>query len=299
MISTGVMALTGWLWVDMVAALVVVLLIGKAAWDIVQSTGRVLVDTAPYAPDDLSAIVHDVPGVQAIQRVRSRGPLDSSHIDVDVKIAPEMTTDQSNSIAHAIRQRLHHHLDGVQEIEVHFSPHYPQGRNPMLTARAYADALGLGTHDVHLSYEKDDCVLEMHVEVPFDLTLEEAHRQVSQLERDIRQALPNLQRVVTHIEPAPRVDHTPDNAALQQRATDIQEQVHEILDAQYPQVGWHDITARAMTRGFAANLHATLPAQMSVEAAHVIVEEAERSLRDRLPELAKITIHAEPHDHGS
>ena len=91
-------------------ALVVVLLIGKAAWDIVQQTGRVLVDTAPYSPDDLRAVLATMPQIPPVERARSRGPADAVHIDIDVQVPPEMTADQTSSLTYAIRERLRDEL---------------------------------------------------------------------------------------------------------------------------------------------------------------------------------------------
>lgn len=296
-ISTVIVALTGWAWVDVAAALVVVILIGKAAWEIVSQTGQVLVDTAPYSPEQLMTLITDIPNICGIIRARSRGSRDAVHIDMDVRVAPEMTAEQSNSITYAIRKRLEANLDGIAEIEVHFSPHHPNGRDAVLTARAYADARGLSTHEVQVSRDKSGTVLEMHVEVPPQQTLAQAHEQVSQLETDVTDALPEIDRVVTHIEPAQGQQSISDDTVLMRRAITIQSKADTLLNTHYSHVGWHDLSARPLNHGFAMNLHATLPAQMSVESAHDMAESAETLLRGAIPELARVTIHTEPFDH--
>jgi divalent metal cation (Fe/Co/Zn/Cd) transporter len=120
-------ALFGWVWADVVAALVVVSLIGHAAWTILQRTGNVLVDRAPYSGDELEALVADVVDDNAamdacILRARSRGPVDAAYIDIDVQVDPETTTARSATLADAIRDRLTTTLGGVEEVEVHFFP---------------------------------------------------------------------------------------------------------------------------------------------------------------------------------
>lgn len=294
MISTGVVALTGWGWVDVIAALVVVGFIAHAAWQIVHDTGRVLVDTAPYSPEELTSLVCDIAGVQQVARARSRGPLDATQIDIDLQVAPEMTADQSNSIAYAVRQKLENELTGIAEIEVHFSPYYPQGRDAVLTARAYADAMGLSTHEVQIGHDADGCVLEMHVEVPPEQTLAEAHAQVSQLEAKLAEVLPKIERVVTHIEPALQTEAVANEPTLLQHAHVLQTQAQNLLKQQFPQIDWHDIRTRPIPHGFAINLHAAMPAQMSMAAAHAVAEHAETLLRGNLPELHRIIIHTEP-----
>jgi cation diffusion facilitator family transporter len=120
LVSSILVTITSWAWLDAVAALVVVALIGKAAWEIVAQTGQVLVDTAPYSPDELSEIIADVPHVSEVVRSRCRGPRDAVHIDMDVCVPPEMTVQQTNRITSMIRERLETELDGVAEVEVHF-----------------------------------------------------------------------------------------------------------------------------------------------------------------------------------
>ena len=46
-VSSIMVALTGFAWIDIASALIVIVLIGKAAWEILTQTGQVLVDTAP------------------------------------------------------------------------------------------------------------------------------------------------------------------------------------------------------------------------------------------------------------
>ena len=296
-ISTALVSLTGWVGFDLMAAFVVVLLIARAAWEILAQTGRVLVDEAPYSSEKLSGIITTVPNVDNIVRARSRGPADAAHIDIDLYVPPEMTTEQSNSIRYAISQRLKGEIAGIAEIEVHFVPHHANGRNAMMTARAYADARGLSAHEIQLNYDERGTVLEMHVEVPRQQTLVDAHGEVSDLEDDILGALPNIDRIVTHIEPAQELAVASADTKLINRATQIQTQAQHLLQQHYPDVGWHDWATRSVPHGVALSVHATLSALTSVEDAHEISENAETLLRARISGLHRVIIHTEPFDH--
>ncbi len=120
--SMGAMMLTGWGWIDLVAAGVVIVLILRAAWRIIQQTGRVLVDAAPYPPEVLSELVADVPLIAGVVRARSRGTADAAHIDIDVLVPPQTTVAQTATITTAIRDRLSVRLGGISEVEIHFMP---------------------------------------------------------------------------------------------------------------------------------------------------------------------------------
>ena len=293
--STALVA-AGLVWVDVLAALFVVGLIARAAWGIVRQTGSVLVDTAPYSQEDLVALVEPLPCVQKVLRARSRGTADAAHLDIDVQVARETTAEHAETITATIRKTLHQHLDGIAEVEVHFAPTDNSKRNYALAARACADALGLSTHEVRMIDGPKGRTLDLHVEVPPGQTLDAAHEQVSQLEHDIQLQLPDIQDVITHIEPAlgrkgERVGDVPqsEQAGMQALA---------LLQEQFPAVDWHDLSVYDGD-GFSLTMHAALPADMAIESAHELAEDAEALLRTEFPHLNRVTIHTEPYENAS
>lgn len=302
LVSMALVAGLGWAWADIAAALVITVLIGRAALEVLRQTGDVLVDKAPYTPDELTQLVMQVPCVDEVVRVRSRGVASAAHIDVDVEVAREMTADHTAAIAGAIREQLEEELGGVSEVEVHFIPRTDADGEPdyALAARARADALGLTTHEVHISENRNGKILEMHVEVPRDETLGAAHERVSQLEAAVQSQLPDVVEVITHIEPA-QVELLPnhnDSGILRQSML-IEKRALKLLHERYPGVNWHDLRVYPHngSGGFALTTHVTLPTQISIEAAHRIAEDAETLLRAEIGQLERVTIHTEPPEH--
>lgn len=294
-VSMSLVTLLGWAWADIAAALVITLLIGRAAWQVLGQTTSILVDTAPYSPDDLTRIVKAVPAVNDVVRVRSRGSRSDTHIDVDVRVAPEMTANQIANISEAIDDRLRQDLPGVSEVKVQIVPYvnHDSGPDYVLLARAKADALGLTTHEVRLTQGDVGRVLEMHVEVPPDQTLDEAHRQVSELEQKIQNDL-DIVRVITHIEPALPVTDTACDHVTSGQARQLEQRIQSVLAEHHPGWDWHEVRVEPFNQGYAASMHVALPAQISVEAAHRIAEEAEILLRADEPQLERVMIHTEP-----
>jgi divalent metal cation (Fe/Co/Zn/Cd) transporter len=205
-----------------------------------------------------------------------------------------MTAEHTAAITSTIREQLHTVLDGVSEVEVHFVPAPIDEQDYVLMARACADALGLSTHEVTITDNQDGKVLECHVEVPPQQTLGDAHEQVSQLEHNLREQLPDVVRVVTHIEPAQSTDEPHLESP---RTLVLQTQAQTLLMEHFPNVDWHDWQTHACYHGFNLNVHATLSPQMTIESAHAIAESAETLLRGHMHELSRVTIHTEPFDH--
>lgn len=121
-----ILVLMGAAWMDTVAALVVVGMIVRAAWRVLRSAGGVLVDTAPYSPEQLQDWAAGAPRVRQVTRARSRGTADAAHIDIDVQVCPQMTVAQLANVTEDIRDtvtdRVRASGGDVLEIEVHVSP---------------------------------------------------------------------------------------------------------------------------------------------------------------------------------
>ena len=67
--------------------------------------------------------------------------------------------------------------------------------------RLLAARHGLGAHGIRIYEEDRQRWLELHLEVSDSLLLDEAHRQATDFERALRQSLPGVTRIITHIEP--------------------------------------------------------------------------------------------------
>ncbi len=292
-VIVGLAATTlGFPWMDTVIALLIVVLIGYAAYTILSRTTQILVDAAAIDPTAIRRVVESVPGVDSILRVRSRGPADTIYADIDVQVPPATTADHASAIAEEIADRVKTEFGGISEVQVHFAPHYEGPQDPVLIARAAADALGLSIHEVTNILTGEGLILEMHVEVQPTLTLLAAHQQVSELERRVRAALPDVHDVITHIEPTSGQA----GAVVMQtaRAMGQRDQATAIASGLYPDAHWHDATIRPVLGGYAITIRCELPGAVSVQEAHAIAEHVETQIRAALPQVQRVTIHTEP-----
>ncbi len=281
----------GYAWMDTVIALLIVVLIGRAAFSILRNTTQILVDAAAIDPAEIRRIVASVPGIDNILRVRSRGPADTILADIDVQVQPATTADRASAIADEITHRVKNAFSGITEVQVHFAPHHDNPQDHVLVARAAADALGLSVHEVTEILTSEGVILEMHVEVMPTLTLAAAHKEVTELEKRVREALPEIHDVITHIEPV-----SGQAGAVMQTAKAVaqRDQALAIANSLYPDAHWHDATIRPVMGGFAMTLHCWLPGAVSVQEAHGIAEHVETQIRAALPQVQRVTIHTEP-----
>jgi cation diffusion facilitator family transporter len=290
LISLAVIEL-GYPWIDMVVGLLIVVVIGRVGLGIIGQTSNVLADRQTLDPRDVADLIKDVPGLEETVRVRSRGPADAVYVDIDARVKPALTTDHAYAIAKAIKARVRDAHPEVEEVQVHFAPQRSASTDYTLEARAVADALGLNIHEVVPIPIRDGIALEMHVEVQRGLTLVEAHQQVSELETRLKNEIPRVREVLTHIEPA---DAHGAPVTQSQAALELRDQALAIANQLYPDADWHHVTVRLALGGYALMMHCHLPALVSVEDAHAIAEHVETSIRNALPLVQRVTIHTEP-----
>jgi divalent metal cation (Fe/Co/Zn/Cd) transporter len=229
--------------------------------------------------------------VEETTRVRSRGAADAVYVDVDTRVNPAVTTDHAYAIARAIKERIRETYPEVEEVQVNFAPQHNGETDYMLEARAIADEMGLNVHEVIPVPVRDGISLEMHVEVKPGLTLGEAHRQVTELENRLRDRLPKVREVLTHIEPS---DPHGSPLTQTQAALNLRDKALEIANRLYPDGRWHHAAIRLALGGYALTMHCYLPASVSVEEAHAISEHVETTIRNEMPQIQRVTIHTEP-----
>src|SRR5574341_256866 len=282
----------GWTGLDPVAALLVVGLIGLVAWNIVRRSAAILVDRAALDPHVVGSVVEGVAGVHQVTRVRSRGPGDDVHLDIDVEVSGPTTADRSDAIAREMRSRLRNRFPGLTDIRVYFYPQHDAPLDLASLVRAEADALGIGVHEIIPADSNEGVILEMHVEVSPEQSIGEAHAIVTELEERLKQDIPHLDRIVTHIEPAsPREEIRQINGD----ARALGRKILQIVRDMYPDHRWHDLNIRIEADGgYALSMHCHVPEDMRIEDAHHIAEAVETRLRAMLPVLHRVTIHTEP-----
>jgi len=281
----------GYAWADVVVALVIMVVIGRTSLAIIGQSSGILADRQTLDPADVEKLLNDVPGLDEIVRVRSRGPADAVYVDIDARINPSVTADHAYAIAKAIKERIRAAYAEIEEIQVNFAPQRNAPTDYALEARAVADGLGLGVHEIVTLPQQDGIALEMHVEVPPGLSLTEAHRQASELESRLKARLPAVQTVLTHIEPASERGSA---LILTQTALELRDQALARAQALFPGAQWDEPMLWLALGGYALTIRCRLPGSVSVEEAHSIAEQVESALRTELPLIQRVTIHTEP-----
>ena len=285
---------------DPLLAAFVALMIAKIGVDILREILPVLVDQAAFDPSQIAQVVDDVGGIESFNRVRSRGAAGSAAIDLHVRVSAEKTVREANVIADEVRRRLLS-LDGVSDVTVQIEAARQSELDAgdlFSTVKHAAADLDLTVHEIWAHRYNDDLALEVHIGVDPQLSLGEAHTLVDQLEQEILQRRPEIKWVHTHIELASSQVQQLSGESIRVSSavrSEVESAVADIPHLSNP----HNIRMQrnpADGNLIYMSLECTVEPDLPVTQAHQLASQLENELSRRLPEIADVSVHIEPHD---
>lgn len=107
---------------DPIAALVVVVFIGRAAWQILRSTSDVLSDHIVIPEDEVRGVVLSVPAVMGCHEIRTRGSRDFVFLDLHIWMAQETSLVAAHEVSHIVKDRLMQHFPAIGDAVIHIEP---------------------------------------------------------------------------------------------------------------------------------------------------------------------------------
>jgi divalent metal cation (Fe/Co/Zn/Cd) transporter len=179
------------------------------------------------------------------------------------------------------------------DVMIHVEPAPIDEQDVVTTVRLLAGRRGLAAHGVRIYVDKaGQRSLELHLEVDASLRLEEAHHQVSLFERELKEALPAVSQIVSHIEPAGDAAVTLSVETV--RKTQIERAIAAYIKEKGLSVRPHDVKVQLVAGELAVSFHCALDADTAITDAHEFTEQLEKRLRQKVANLGRVVIHVEP-----
>jgi cation diffusion facilitator family transporter len=111
----------GWPWVDAAVALIIVVVIGRVGWQIIQRASGVLADSAVVDTVTVEKIALSVEGVKSCHKIRSRGTDQATYLDLHIQVDGRMSLADAHFLGHQVQDRLQAELE-VTDVVVHVEP---------------------------------------------------------------------------------------------------------------------------------------------------------------------------------
>jgi cation diffusion facilitator family transporter len=272
---------------DSVAALFVAALVLFAAGRLMRSNVDVLMDRSPPDADAAAraAIALVEPPVE-LRRLRLRRSAGRHFADVVIGVPPGAAVGQGHAAADRVERAVQDALPET-DVVVHVEPRVEEA----LRERVHAAALGVPrvreVHNVRVVTVDGGIEVGLHIKLPGDLSLDDAHAVASEVEGAISTTLPNVVAVRTHLEPlreasAGRRSAPPDEEAL---VAIVRE-----LTGEPPR----EVRLVRTDEGLLVFVTLQVAPERTLAEAHALASEVEERIRKRLPGTADVVVHTEP-----
>src|ERR1700742_2473986 len=257
-----------------------------------------LLDTAPQGlQQEIAHAVSRMDGVLDVVRVRVRRAGNRHFVDATVSVPRTSSLEQVHQLTDAIEKRIGEIVPA--DVIVHPEPRAPKGEHLFEAIRAVAQRMGLAIHDLSAIQQQGMLFVELHLEVDENLSLREAHRKATELEDGIRELRGgNPIDVNIHIEPLGTHIATPDTGGgeMKQLSRNIETFLNS-LTAEYDElVNCHDVRVRQVDHRILASCHCTMKSELPITTIHDVTAALEDRVKERFPQVHRVTIHPEPTD---
>ena len=272
---------------DPIAALFVGVLVLLAAARLIKVNVDVLMDRAPAEAEAaaLSAIEALQPSVE-LRRLRMRQAGGRQFADVVIAVSPGAAVGQGHAAADAVEAAVERALPDA-DVVVHVEPL----QETDLRERAHAAAIAVRqvreVHNLALVDVNGRTELSLHVKLPGELPLEEAHAIAEELETAIRAAVPEITGIQTHLEPLAEVREAREVEA--DGAAAVTRVVRNATGSDPRELRFLRTDA-----GLVAFLTLGLEGGTSLDDAHARASEIEEQIRLARPDIADVIVHTEP-----
>jgi divalent metal cation (Fe/Co/Zn/Cd) transporter len=193
-------------------------------------------------------------------------------------------------VADEVTRAVHQVLPNT-DVVVHSVPKAPVAENLFDRVRAVATRHNLNVHDVSVQALDGRLHVEQHLELDERLPIKQAHDRASMLESAIREEIPEIASILTHIESEPATiesgQQLNQDARLEARMKGVANEFPEILDM-------HDIEVKRVRGHVYVSCHCTFPDELPLSRVHDISTALEIRFKQTAPELFRVLIHPEP-----
>jgi cation diffusion facilitator family transporter len=272
---------------DSVAALFVAALVLVAASRLMRRNIDVLMDRAPAEAEEaaLQAIERIRPPID-VRRMRMRHAAGRHFADVVIGVSPAAAVGQGHAAADAVEDAVQRALP-ESDVVVHVEPVVDEAA---IRERAHAAALGVPSvreiHNLSVVRVGDSTELSLHLKLPGELSLEEAHAVAEEVERAICRAVPEIDSVQTHLEP---LAEPSEGREIDVDASEVERIVREAT-GRPPR----ELRFLRTDDGLVAFLTLGLDPGVPLAEAHARASAIEEQIRRARPDVADVIVHTEP-----
>ena len=271
----------------LVAAIVLVIggRLGRRAVD-------ALLDHAPLElVDRIRAAITSVPEVEEPVALRTRLSGNRLFVDAAVSVARGTSFETAHQVVSRVEGRIRE-IAPEASVVIHADPFRRSDESLGEAIRVIVSRHAAGAHDIFIHERDGKRCVDLHLEVPGELPLVEAHAITERIEADLRSEFPRLGPIHTHVDPVKSA--RPIDAPLVEEIETVRRRIW-LVAAGIPGIqDCSSISVRHGRGGFWVVCRCTMDARLSIREAHELVLELAARARREIPGVDQVTVHAEP-----
>jgi cation diffusion facilitator family transporter len=277
---------------DSIAALIVAAVVLLAAGRLMRRNVDVLMDRAPADAQAAArrAIAAIEPAV-TLRRLRMRSAAGRHFADVVIAVPPGAAVGQGHAAADEVEAAVQRALPET-DVVVHVEP---EEEDTVTRELAQAAAMHVPRvreiHNINVLHVDGRTEVSLHLKLPGDLSLDEAHAVASEVEHAIEETLPGVDAVRTHLEPLAEEaeGHRPPRVEVARDAEAVTRIVIERTGSPP-----RELRFLQTVDGLVVFLTLGLDPAVALAEAHARASEIEERIRSELPGISEIIVHTEP-----
>jgi cation diffusion facilitator family transporter len=282
----------GWREGDAAAALFVGVLVLFAAGRLIRRNVDVLMDRAPAGAAE--AVRQAIEGLSPrirLRRLRLRQAAGHHFADVVIAVPPGVAVGQGHAAADAVEEAVQRAIPET-DVVVHVEP---DEEDAVLRERALAAASRVASvreiHNVSVLDVDGHREISLHLKLPGELTLDEAHAVAEEVERAIEEAMPEVDSVQTHLEPLAEeaAGRRPAHADVATAAAAVARITRELTGSPPRELRFLE-TDDGLVLFLTLEVDGTKP----LADAHALASSVEERVRRECPDISEVIVHTEP-----
>jgi cation diffusion facilitator family transporter len=276
---------------DPLAALIVAGIVVTVSWRLARQTIDALLDAAPTGTrNQILDSVSRVNGVLEVDRVRIRRAGNRYFADLSIGLNRGVTFQRSEQVTREVEEAVRGVLPDA-DVVVHPIAREVSTENIFDRIRAVATSSNLNVHDISIQDFNGRLHVEQHLELDERLKLKDAHDQVTELEAEIKDRVPEVVSILTHIESEPSTietaEHLEANTELERR---MKATVHD-----FPGIyDMHEVIFKRVGEKRYVSCHCTMDDELPLSKVHDLMTALEIRIKQLDPGLFRVLIHPEP-----
>ncbi|MBS7246878.1 MAG: cation-efflux pump [Candidatus Jordarchaeales archaeon] len=276
---------------DSVAALLVSLIIFLTGFRLGRRAVDVLLDRAPARARELvENAVWSVSMVKECRRIRVRSTGSAYFVDVVITVDPSCPLAKTHEVASEVESKIRSMLPKA-DVMVHVEPAEVEGDVAERT-RGIALSSGFEVHDVHVHKLNGALSVDLHLEVPSWMSLNEAHKVADELEEKVQACIEGVKEVNVHIEPSRRETTNSKDITGETSSLKVKEAVESVVG----EGRCRKVTVREVDGRLSIYVNCILNGSTSIDEAHRLAAEAENEVRKRILNVEEVNVHLEPEE---